>query len=585
MRKLHGTNNRSRSTTRIRFLLSVAVCFFGLGLSQAFSADSHPLEPPNTSSPRDVLRSFLDLTDSIGHAAVEYREQPSRATELHAKALISRATRYFDLSSVPVTARREIGSEVVFLMWEVLSRIDLPPRDSIPDRTQMEDMNVNGAETRYRIPHTEITIARIEEGDLSGQYQFSQSTVDNIQLFYVKVKELPYVRNMIVDNPQNLNMTWGGWLLMPPKRAEALPTFLKRNLGGQAIWKWVAHIVLFLCVCTLVWLVHRFATKSTISSSLRFRLCRLAAPASFILIAPLMDYFWSFQIGVTGYGGRVHHVIVPVLLYTANAWLTWHIALFAAEAIISSPSISDRGLDAHLLRLVARIVGVAGVLVILFWGGNRLGLPLYGLMAGVGVGGLAIALATQGTLENFLGSLNLFADRPVRVGDFCKYGDKLGTVEEIGLRSTRVRGLDRTVTSVSNADFSKIQVTNYSRRDRMLFRPKIRLRIDTKTEQLHTLLKNIRKLLNDHPDVISDISEARFVGFGIQSLDLEILAYIATKDYKEFTRIQEGLYFSVLETIGEAGTSLAILPQYPSPESCVNTTSKNRSSAPDGTQS
>ena len=235
--------------------------------------------------------------------------------------------------------------------------------------------------------------------------------------------------------------------------------------------------------------------------------------------------------------------------------------MFIAEAVIASPRIPDQGLDAHLLRLVARVVGLVGVLVVLFWGGNRLGLPLYGLIAGVSVGGLAIALAAQGTLENFLGSLNLFADRPVRIGDLCRYGSELGTVEEIGLRSTRIRGSDRTLTTVPNSDFSKMQITNFSRRDRMLLKTVLGLRYETTPDQLRHLLTRLRELLVAHPRILKEPMRVRFVGFGDSSLNVEILAYVGTRDFNEFLGIQEDMFLRVIDLMEASGTGFAFPSQ------------------------
>jgi MscS family membrane protein len=210
---------------------------------------------------------------------------------------------------------------------------------------------------------------------------------------------------------------------------------------------------------------------------------------------------------------------------------------------------------------MARVAGLVGVCVVLFWGGNRLGLPLYGLIAGVSVGGLAIALAAQGTLENFLGSLNLFADRPVRIGDVCRYGSELGTVEEIGLRSTRIRGPDRTVTTVPNSDFSKMQITNLSRRDRMLIKTMLGLRYETTPDQLRHVLTRLRELLVAHPRVLKDPMRVRFVGFGDSSLNVEIVAYVATQDFNEFLGIQEDLLLRVIDLVEASGTGFAFPSQ------------------------
>ena len=287
----------------------------------------------------------------------------------------------------------------------------------------------------------------------------------------------------------------------------------------------------------------------------------LAAPTAFLALMPAVEYLVRVQVGITGTATDLVQALFPALTYLATAWLVWQGALFVAEAIILSPRIPDQGLDAHLLRLIARVVGLVGVCVVLFWGGNRLGLPLYGLIAGVSVGGLAIALAAQGTLENFLGSLNLFADRPVRVGDLCRYGSELGTVEEIGLRSTRLRGPDRTVTTVPNSDFSKMQITNLSRRDRMLIKTVLGLRYETTPDQLRHLLARLRELLLTHPRVIREPMRVRFVGLGDFSLNVEIVAYVATPDFNEFLGIQEDILLRVIDLVEASGTGFAFPSQ------------------------
>jgi len=284
----------------------------------------------------------------------------------------------------------------------------------------------------------------------------------------------------------------------------------------------------------------------------------MAAPAAFLFLVPLIEQMTSRQINVTGMGAQTTQLLVPALTYLALAWLVWKAAIFLAEIIIASPRIPDQGLDAHLLRLVARVLGLIGMVLVLFWGGNQLGIPMYGLIAGVGVGGLAVALAAQGTLENFLGSVNLFADRPVRVGEVCIYGDAIGTVEEIGLRSTRLRGLDRTVTTVPNADFSKMKIVNLSRRDRILLKTLLHLRYDTTSDQLRYLLTRLREMLVAHPRALSDSFRVRLVGLGEASLNVEMLAYIDTSDYAEFLAVREDVFLRTIDLVAEAGTGFAL---------------------------
>src|SRR5437667_11166364 len=115
-----------------------------------------------------------------------------------------------------------------------------------------------------------------------------------------------------------------------------------------------------------------------------------------------------------------------------------------------------------------RLLGIIVAAALLAVGAQRLGLPVYGIVAGLGVGGLAIALAAQPTIENLIGGLSLFADKPIRVGDLCRYGDDEGTVEAIGIRSTRIRGRDRTLTTMPNGLLSKMPVVRLSKRDQRL---------------------------------------------------------------------------------------------------------------------
>ncbi|MHB9010234.1 MAG: mechanosensitive ion channel family protein, partial [Limisphaerales bacterium] len=311
----------------------------------------------------------------------------------------------------------------------------------------------------------------------------------------------------------------------------------------------------------LVWLVHRWAGRCSTNHNLGMHVRPLAAPVCFLLLSRAVNYVTGSQIQITGTATTSVEFVVFAATFVALAWLIWQGALFIAEFIISSPRIPDQSLDAHLLRLVARVLGLVGLVGVLFYGGNQLGLPIYGLIAGVSVGGLAIALATQATLENFIGSINLFADRPVSVGEVCRYGEMLGTVEEIGLRSTRLRGPDRTLTTVPNAEFSKTKIVNLSRRDRMLLKTTLGLRYETTPEQLRFLLTKLRELLIAHPRVLEEGARVRFVGYGGSSLDVELFAYVATRDHAEYLAIQEDVFLRVMDLVTEAGTGFAFPSQ------------------------
>jgi MscS family membrane protein len=143
------------------------------------------------------------------------------------------------------------------------------------------------------------------------------------------------------------------------------------------------------------------------------------------------------------------------------------------------------------------------------------------------------------------------------VGDFFRYGDQVGTVEDIGLRSTRVRTLDRTVVTIPNAEFSNLRLENYARRDRMRLWSMIGVRYETTPDQLRYLLAGLRQILLAHPRVTDEPARVRFVGFGAYSLDIEVFAYVDTPDWSEFLGVREDLYLRFMDAVKEAGTSFA----------------------------
>jgi MscS family membrane protein len=241
-----------------------------------------------------------------------------------------------------------------------------------------------------------------------------------------------------------------------------------------------------------------------------------------------------------------------VLFWVVNAYsgmLTARLIEEQRKATLSLVVAGRRGLKVTLL--------VLALLTIL----HNLGFEVTSLLAGLGIGGVAIALASQKTLENLLGGVMVVADQPVRVGDFCRFGDKMGTVEDVGIRSTRIRTLDRTVISVPNAEFSALQVENFGVRDRIRLITTIGLRYETSPDQLRWIIAELRRLLISHAKLSNDPARVRFVSFGAYSLDLEIFAYVMTSDWNEFLAVREDLYLRIMDIVERSGSGFAFPSQ------------------------
>lgn len=208
-------------------------------------------------------------------------------------------------------------------------------------------------------------------------------------------------------------------------------------------------------------------------------------------------------------------------------------------------------------RLLKALVVIVAVLAIL----GTIGFNLTTVLAGLGIGGLAIAFAAQKTLENLFGGISVLADEVIRVGDTCRLGDRVGVVEDISLRSTRIRTTERTELSIPNGALAAMNVENLTRRDKILFNPTLGLRYETSLDQLRYVLANVRRMLYEHSKVESESARVRFASFDNNALGLEIFSYVLTRDYAEFTAIREDLLFRIGEIVEKSGTGFAFPSQ------------------------
>jgi MscS family membrane protein len=542
-----------------RLAILWAAAFFITALAHG-QEPVNPLKPVDLSSPRATLKTFLDSGDAVGaYVARHYMRSPSRTKFNRLVSLAQPIMKCLDLSEVAPAARTKTGRAAATALYETLSRIQLPPFDQIPDAAQLSKLSGAKAE-RWTVPNTDIVIERMKSGPRSGEFLFSAETVTDADEFYERVRALPYIRPVPIKNIREITVLGGGWMI-PYAWIKALPSWLRVPVAGQSVWKWMAFVLVLGFFAFLLRLVFRLSRRGGAEHPFLQALAQLALPLFLLLATPVVAYLSLAQINLIGVIGSDIELAASAVMFLAGAWIAWRIAPVFAEAIIASPRIPPESIDAHLIRICTRLLGIVGAAGLLAMGAQRLGLPLYGIVAGLGVGGLAIALAAQPTIENLIGGLSLFADKPIRVGDFCKYGGELGTVEGIGIRSTRIRGRNRTLTTIPNAVLSKMPIVNYAKRDRMLIHSVIGVRYETSPEQLRYLLAKIREMLLDHPRVSPDLMRARLIGFGASSLNFEVFAYVTTRDWVEFLGIQEDVFLRIMDIIEQSGTSFAFPSQ------------------------
>ncbi len=269
----------------------------------------------------------------------------------------------------------------------------------------------------------------------------------------------------------------------------------------------------------------------------------------------------------------VYLLLTPPLLYRVY-YLRLMAGLLAGCLIWLLARITDRGFEHALNRARARGTGAESILmltrrvfrVVLLMVAVVAALAAAGFnmgtaFAGLGIGGLAIAFAAQKTLENVLGGVSLLMDKAMQVGDFCQIGSALGVVEDIGLRSVKVRTLEQTMLVVPNGALAQMQFENFATRRKCLIDQHFSLRIETDAEQLRYVLDRVQAVLDQHPGIEPGTSRVRVANFAGASFELELWAYSPITDRAQFTAVQQDVILKIAEIVAASGTRFAAATQ------------------------
>jgi len=338
---------------------------------------------------------------------------------------------------------------------------------------------------------------------------------------------------------------------------------LARGPWGLDRWQWVAVPLFFAAAlalgAVLSWLTRLVLGRIT---------ARTATPRDDELLARLSGPFtvlWA-SLAAALAGELLELERAPEAAYRHFTRAAFFLALFwggfrtvnvlFAAAGVAPWARQNPGLAGvlPLFRKMAKFTLLAlGAMAVL----NELGFQVGSLLAGLGIGGIAVALAAQKTVEHLFGSVAIGMDQPFRVGDLVRVEDVLGTVESIGMRSTRFRTMDRTLVSIPNGKLAEMKAETLAARDRLrLFTPLALVRA-TRSDQMRRILAEIEALLRGHPQVWPDGISVRFVAFAESSLTIEVQAWFHTTDWDAFTAIRQELYLRFMEIVEAAGTSLA----------------------------
>jgi MscS family membrane protein len=342
-----------------------------------------------------------------------------------------------------------------------------------------------------------------------------------------------------------------------------LPEFLLRKFLGFTVFGWLFYPIGLPVLYLLLGLISRLLGKLA-GSVLRHWAKRPDQPDPVIIPPPIRllivagsIYAALEMVNVSLLARQVGSISEAILLTVALVWLA--ILLNGKFETFLKTRLARQGrlTSTVVLRPARRIMDLLIVVAGLMFGLSHFGINPTAALAGLGVGGIAVALAAQKTLENVIGGASLIMDEAVRLGDFLKVGNVEGTVEEIGLRSTRVRTMNRTLVTIPNSQMANLMLENYSARDSFWLRHILGLGYDTSSSSLNSVIEEVRNLLDRDPRVLPNSPRVRFLAFSESSLNLEVFAYVIASDMSQFLEIQESLLFAIREVITSNGVEIA----------------------------
>ncbi|MCB1855578.1 MAG: mechanosensitive ion channel family protein [Pseudomonadales bacterium] len=521
------------------------------------SAGTQHFRPIRTDSPRQTLETFRYIADELDQMVADYGlESASDEGETYSRLnlLIDQAAALVDGSSLPEGSRQQITSATVIHLLDILGRIELPPRESIPGAEQGD------LPSSWLVPGTPIRIVRIADGPRENEYLFSAKTHDDTSRFLRGINDLPLRTRAGISNwSEALSQITGP--LIPAAFVLNMPDPLKLLWLETPIWKILLVAILYSLLFVSAYWLNRLSSRHKAPRGVAGSFARCLPPMWVLLVLWCVEPVVTYQLNVAGSFLATISIANAAIRYTACAWLFWNATQALFGHLVRPGAGGTEKANREIFLLLGKVVAVFGVVAILSTGAQVIGLPVLSIVAGLGVGGLAVALAIRPTLENLIAGIMLYLDHPVRVGDFCSFGDKLGTVENIGLRTTKIRGRDRTLITVPNAEFADMELVNWAACDMMLITSTVSLRYETSSDQLRHVLVKMREMFHAHPKIESESVRIRLVELGPSSLQINIRVYALTREWNEFFAVREDVLLRAKDIVHASGSRFALPAQ------------------------
>ena len=462
---------------------------------------------------------------------------------------IDRAVKTLDLSHVTTLLKTETGRNAAIFLKEVIDRVIEIDYDYVPPGSKAPEID-----GYWRLKNTEIVIRRITEGPRQGEFLFSSETVDEAKYFFDLVRDYPYV------------VSPGGAGYKDAFLESAIPSYLKGDFFGFPKWQAVGiFLAIFLGFVfkyiteRLLKLAKKVATISSFEWDDRL-LEAIEGPLSYCVASGV--WFASlYLLRLEGIALEILSVVVQVIFSISVIWTFYRMAGVLSHYVAILSKKTDFLIDDQLVPLVSRalktFILIFGILIAL----QNLGINVMSVIAGLGLGGLAFALAAKDTAANLFGSLMIFWDRPFKLGDWVKFGGVEGTVEEVGFRSTRVRTFYDSQITVPNATVANASIDNLGRRTYRRVKTVIGVTYDTGPETLEVFLEGIKEIIKANKFTRKDYFHVVFNNYGPSSLDILLYFFLQVPDWSQELVQKQNIFMEIKRLAEKLGVSFAFPSQ------------------------
>jgi len=428
---------------------------------------------------------------------------------------------------------RQLGVVLHRILWVDLGTISDESKghldDSLPSYRELV------GNIKYQDEIIKILLQRIpREKDRVKIWKISNATVEKIPLLFKAYSYSPV----------------GEWL------AKNLPAV---DLFGVMLWQWLyfsVNLVMYLLIAVLITWSLATVIKQLYPKVSTPVLSFVKKPVTLLLAIILVRSF-RVEENVTLAVQAISEG--STLFIIAWCWILFHlidiVKLNFAQRFVSQ----DKPLAVYLLRPAGTVCKLLIVLIAMLHWLENLGFNASTLLAGLGIGGLALALAAQKTVENIIGAITLYTSAPVKIGDFCHFGNYFGVVEEIGLRSTRVRTIDRTVVYIANAKFIEMEIENFSEREKIIFKPNIFITPESSGANIEALVLSLREHFSTIENIEKGVQRVHVKACTTKGIELYILLYVKTTNFDVYLEQINQLNLDIISLMAQHNCKLQVI--------------------------